>query len=301
MSDMPRISLTLGPMLFNWPIEKWSDFYARIADEAPIDIVCLGEVVCSKRQPFFSGVLPEVIERLERGGKRVILSSLALPTLERELRYCAALADASQMVEVNDVSMIPHLAGRPHAIGPLLNVYNEATALFLTDRGARRIALPPELPMTAIAAIAAAAPETEIEVWAFGRVPLAISARCYHARLHGRTKDSCQFVCENDPDGLRVDTLDDEKFLAINGVQTLSHSYCNLICEARRLGEIGVSALRLSPHTCDMVAVARVFRDVLDDHCDPSHGMRLLRAIAPDAAFSNGFVHGTEGALHVME
>src|SRR5690606_18481521 len=103
--------------------------------------------------------------------------------------------------------------------------------------------------------IAAGAGGAEIEVWAFGRIPLAISARCYHARLHGRTKDSCQFVCENDPDGLRVNTLNDEKFLTINGVQTLSHTYCNLVAEAKRLGEVGVSTLRLSPHTCDMVAV----------------------------------------------
>jgi collagenase-like PrtC family protease len=298
---MSPITLTLGPVLFNWPTQYWRDFYVRIADEAPVDHVSLGEVVCSKRQPFFSEVLPDVIERLERGGKTVMLSSLALPTLERELRYCASLADATQMVEANDVSMIPHFAGRPHAIGPLLNVYNEAGALFLSQGGARRIALPPELPMASIAAIAAAVPDTAIEVWAFGRVPLAISARCYHARVHGRTKDSCQFVCEKDPDGLRVDTLDNEKFLAINGVQTLSHTYCNLIAEAREIGANGVSSLRLSPHTCDMVAVAQVFRDVLDDRCEPAHAMRLLRAIEPNAAYSNGFVHGTDGALYVIK
>lgn len=297
---MSRISLTLGPVLFNWPVERWRDFYARIADEAPVDLVCLGEVVCSKRQPFFTEALPDVIERLERAGKTVMLTSLAQPTLARELKYGASLADAPQMVEANDVSMIPHLAGRPHAIGPLLNVYNEAAALFLIRGGARRIALPPELPMTSIAAIAAAAPETEIEVWAFGRIPLAISARCYHARVHGLTKDSCQFVCEKDPDGLRVDTLDDEKFLTINGVQTLSHTYCNLVSEAKQLGEIGVSALRLSPHTGDMVAVAKIFRDVLDDRREPEQGMRLLRAIEPSAAYSNGFVHGANGALYVM-
>lgn len=297
---MSRISLSLGPLLFNWSAARWRDFYARIADEAPVEFVYLGEVVCSKRQPFFSDLLPDLIERLERGGKTVILSSLALPTLQRELRYCAALAEASQMVEANDVSVLPHLTGRPHAIGPLISVYNEAAARLLIDGGARRIALPPELSMTSIAAIAGAAEGAEIEVWAFGRIPLAISARCYHARLHERTKDSCQFVCENDPDGLRVDTLDDEKFLAINGVQTLSHTYGNLIFETHDLARIGVSTLRLSPHTCDMVAVARVFRDVLDDTCEPSRAMRLLRAIAPDAAFSNGFTHGVNGATYVI-
>lgn len=301
-SETSRVALSLGPVLFHWPPAEWRDFYARMADEAPVDVVYVGEVVCSKRQPFYADVLPDVIERLERGGKTVILSALALPTLERELRYGAGLAEASQMVEANDVSTIPHLIGRPHAIGPLVSVYNEAAARALIERGARRIALPPELPMASIAAIAnATAGEAEIEVWAFGRVPLAISARCYHARLHGRTKDSCQFVCENDRDGLRVDTLDAERFLAINGVQTLSHTYCNLILEAKPLAGIGVSALRLSPHTCDMVAVARVFRDVLDGLCAPSPALERLRTIAPDAAFSNGFVRGMNGASYVAE
>lgn len=295
---MRHVTLTLGPVLFNWPSGKWRDFYVRIADEAPVDTVCLGEVVCSKRQPFFSEVLPEVVERLERAGKTVLLSSLALPTLERELRYSASLASASQMTEANDISVVPHLAGRPHAIGPFVNVYNEAAAAFLAERGACRIALPPELPKASIAAIAAAAPQVAIEVWAFGRVPLAVSARCYHARLHGRSKDSCQFVCEADPDGLAVETLDGEEFLAINGVQTLSHTCCNLIREARELGELGVAALRLSPHTCDMAAVSRIFRDVLDGSCEPEHAMVQLRSLHSGSAFSNGFVRGTAGAVY---
>jgi collagenase-like PrtC family protease len=296
---MSHVTLTLGPVLFNWTPARWRDFYAGIADEAPVDTVCLGEVVCSKRQPFFSEVLPEVIERLERGGKKILLSSLALPTLERELRYSASLASASQMIEANDISIIPHLAGRPHAIGPFINVYNEAAAAVLAERGACRIALPPELPMASIAAIAAAAPQAAIEVWAFGRVPLAVSARCYHARLFGRSKDSCQFVCENDPDGLGVETLDGEAFLAINGVQTLSHTCCNLIREAGELARLGVNALRLSPHTCDMVAVAGIFRDVLDAKCETEHAMSQLGALQAAPAFSNGFVRGTAGASYV--
>lgn len=296
---MSHVTLTLGPVLFNWPADRWRDFYARIADEAPVDTVCLGEVVCSKRQPFFSDVLPEVVERLERAGKSVLLSSLALPTLERELRYSASLASASQMIEANDISIIPHLAGRPHAIGPFVNVYNEAAAAVLAGRGACRIALPPELPLASVAAIASVVPQVAIEVWAFGRVPLAVSARCYHARLHGRSKDSCQFVCEKDPDGLAVETLDGEKFLAVNGVQTLSHTCCNLIREARELAGRGVSALRISPQTCDMAAVARNFRDVLDGKCEPEVAMLRLRALYSGTAFSNGFVRGTAGAHYV--
>ena len=96
-----------------------------------------------------------------------------------------------------------------------------------------------------------------------------------------------------------VETLDGEEFLAINGVQTLSHGCCNLIREARELSGLGVRALRLSPHTCDMVAVAGIFRDVLDGKCDPERAMRQLRALFPGPAFINGFARGAAGALYV--
>ena len=57
-------ALTLGPLLFNWKPERRRDFYFRVADEAPVDCVYLGEVVCSKREPFFVDDLPAIAERL---------------------------------------------------------------------------------------------------------------------------------------------------------------------------------------------------------------------------------------------
>lgn len=297
---IPRATtLTMGPVLFNWPAEQWRDFYFRIADEAPVEHVCVGEVVCSRRQPFYNDVIADVVERLERAGKTVLLSSLALPTLDRELRAESALRESLQMIEANDISMLRSLRPRPHAIGPLVNVYNERTAQFLASHGAARICLPPELPRSSIEAIAKATPEAAIEVWAFGRAPLAISARCYHARLHGRMKDSCQFVCDQDPDGLPVATVDDQKFLTVNGVQTLSHTYCCLLNEASVLTDIGVASLRLSPHTVDMVAVAQLFRDVLDGRREPPSALAALHSICPDVDFSNGFIHGDVGARFV--
>ncbi|HUI94161.1 MAG TPA: U32 family peptidase, partial [Xanthobacteraceae bacterium] len=44
MTQRARLALTLGPVLFNWPADRWRDFYVRIADEAPVDRVCVGEV-----------------------------------------------------------------------------------------------------------------------------------------------------------------------------------------------------------------------------------------------------------------
>ncbi|MCF8470374.1 MAG: U32 family peptidase [Parvibaculum sp.] len=298
----PRSTLTLGSLLFNWTPAQWSDFYARIADEAPVDRVCLGEVVCSKRLPFYIDRIPDTIERLQRAGKTVVLSSLALVTLKRERQMCADLAlDSGLEIEVNDLTMLAHLEpGRPITISPLINVYNEGTLGFLAKRGATNICLPPELPLASIEALseAAALAGVQSEVWAFGRVPLAMSGRCYHARVHKLSKDNCQFVCGEDLDGLKVETLDNEDFLAINGVQTLSYTYCNLLGDIGRLRAAGVSSFRLSPHTCDMVEVARLFRGVLDGGMEQDEAMRAAAALVPDAEFSNGFLNGTQGAAY---
>ncbi len=293
---MATASLTIGPVLFNWPPEQWRDFYARIADEAPADRVCVGEVVCSKRLPFLADLFGEVVERLQRGGKDVLLSSLALPTLPREHNQAEELlAIPDVMVEANDVTALSSLVGRPHAIGPLINVYNEGTLNYLAKNGAERVCLPPELPRASIAAIAGSVSEVAVEVWAFGRVPLAISARCYHARLHNLHKDSCQFVCGQDADGLAVETLDGRNFLAINGLQTLSHTCCNLADEMTGLMADGVTSFRLSPHACDMVAVTRLYRDVLDGRKSATEANAKLAELATFAPFSNGFVYAEPG------
>ena len=297
MSALPVATLTLGPVLFNWPAETWRDFYFRMADEAPVDSVALGEVVCSKRAPFFEPYLAEVIERLQAAGKEVVLSTLALIMSEREAdqaRSVAAAAADGLLIEANDISVAALLAGRPHAIGPLVNVYNEGTLAYLAANGACRVCLPVELPIESIAALVAV-PGVALEVQVFGRLPLAVSARCYHARAHGLAKDQCQYVCGENADGLPLETLDGEPFLAVNGTQTLSYACCNLAAEVPDLRAKGVSRFRLSPQDTDMVAVARVFRDVLDGRADAGEADARLAGLVGTMPFANGFYHGTAG------
>ncbi|MFK4531575.1 collagenase-like PrtC family protease [Bradyrhizobium japonicum] len=172
---------------------------------------------------------------------------------------------------------------------------------FTLCAGAARICLPPELPLSSVAAIAAALPDVAIEVFAFGRVPLAISARCYHARMHKLAKDNCRFVCEKDPDGLVLKTLERQDFLTINGVQTLSYTCMNLLGDIGALRKAGIASLRLSPQDCDMVAVAETFRDVLDGRDDAEGGSRRLAALYPKIAFSNGFLHGSAGFSYLAQ
>lgn len=290
--------LSLGPVLFNWPAEELRDFYYRIADEAAVDTVYLGEVVCSKRTPFFAPYVPGVTARLEAAGKQVVISSLALVMTDAEMEAVRDLtAEPGVLVEANDVSTIALLAGRPHVIGPFINTYNEGTLGYFAANGAVRVALPAELPAPALAALARHDSGVEIEVQAFGRLPLAMSARCYHARIHDLHKDGCRYVCGEDRDGLEVDTLDGQSFLAINGTQTMSHTVCSLLGELPELQDMGVGCFRLWPHDIDMVAVAALHRAVLDGEEDTEAAAARLAELAPFAPFANGFYHGKEGAL----
>jgi len=292
--------LTLGPLLFNWSPERRRDFYFAIADESEFDTVHLGEVVCVKRQLGSEKYLEAAIERLRAAGKEVVLSSLALITTTQERLEATQLAGFADeyLIEANDLSVTARLQGRAFMVGPLVNVYNEGTLATLVGMGAERVCLTAELPAATIRHMVACN-LAQIEVQAFGRLPLAISARCYHARAHELHKDGCRFVCDKDPDGMTVETLDGKKFLAVNGTQTMSYRYLRLLTETVELMQAGVYSFRLWPHSCDMAAVARIYRDLLDTRLEAEQAALDLSRLLPQAAFANGFLHSREGAALV--
>ncbi|APX90960.1 U32 family peptidase [Brevirhabdus pacifica] len=298
-----RAALTLGPIAYHWSPRIRRDFYARIADEAPIDAVYVGEVVCSKRAPFVEDALPEVVERLRRGGKRVIHSSLAEVMLPRERKATAALvAEDALEVEINNAAGLLGADGRRHRIGPFMNVYNAETLDELVRRGAEHVCLPVEMRAPSIALMAARGQQigVGIEVQVFGRAPLATSARCYHARAHGRTKDNCRFLCEKDRDGMPLTTRDGSPFLRVNGIQTLSETYVALGDEVAALQAMGVSHLRLMPELVDMVAVARLFDGLRCGTMAPDEATARLAELSARTPLSNGFYHGKPGHRHLV-
>jgi len=300
MTDKKRPGLTLGPVYYLWDAAKWRDFHFRIADEAPVERVLIGETVCSKRQHFIEPHLAEVVERLENAGKEVVFSTLSLVTLARESKQIREMAaESDHMLEANDLSALAVLKDKPHTISPLINVYNAPTARLLASRGAQTICLPPELPFTSVREIVESCPEIAFEAFAFGRMPLAISARCAHARSKGRIKDNCQFVCGEEPDGLPVKTLDRQSFLTLNGVQTVSHACQSLLGELAELVAAGMRSFRLSPQDCDMVEVAKLYRAVLDNQMTADEAIEQLQVVYPAAPLSNGFHHAQEGAAWV--
>ncbi len=292
------MKLTLGPVLFKWEPETFRDFYFRMADESPVETVVLGETICTKREAFVEPFYPEIIDRLTRAKKEIVFSTLAQVTTPKNRAHVEkACARENFPIEANDPAALWHLDGRAHRLGPFMNVYNEGALDFLHAKGATHLCLNPELPKTAARVLAARAKELGMgtDILGFGRFSLSLSARCYHARAVDRQRDACRFACDADPDGMPLTSLDGETFLTVNGVQVLSHSYLCLLQEIKELQDMGLGAIRLSPHSIDMCAVSQIFRDVIDGKVSPDEGEARLNAMPLKGPLSNGFYHKKPG------
>lgn len=290
--------LNLGPNLYNWKPEIWRDFYFQIADEAPIDKVFLGEVICSKRAPLFDPYFEEVKTRLENAGKEIILSTLAEITSNIDRRLLTKqVTNKEFIIEANDVAALLNLNGKPHSIGSYMNVYNEDALEFFAKNGATNITLPPEIPKSGIIELNKIAKDlnVDLEVQIYGRIGLALSARCYHARAHELTKDSCKFICDEDPDGMDLTTLEGQEFLIINGIQTQSFTCLNLANEISELQNIGINNFRISPQSKGTFEAIKIFRKLLDKKIDASEAVAELEIKKINAPFSNGFYYGLKG------
>lgn len=286
------MKLSLGPVQYYWPREDLLDFYDQVAGW-PVDTVYLGETVCSKRRLFRFDDWLEVARKLDAAGKEVVLSTLALLEAESELKRLRRIcANGEFLVEANDMAAVQLLsrAGLPFVAGPTVNIYNAATLKVLADAGLKRWVMPLELDRETLAAIQAQAPQgVASELFAWGRMPLAMSARCYTARAYDLPKDDCQYRCLDHPDGFTLRTREGKPFLAINGIQTQSAMTYNLLPEIDDARELGVGLLRISPQAHHTTRVVQAFRRVLDDGVPTE-----LEPLMPTGG-CNGYWHGRAG------
>ena len=160
-------------------------------------------------------------------GKEVVLSSLVLLEAESEMNAMRSLCENGRFaIEANDIG-VAYMAselGVPFIGGHTLNIYNTRTLATWARLGMTRWLPPLELSRDGVSAILSAwpadVPLPETEVFAWGRLPLAHSARCYTARARNLPKDQCEFACIEYPDGVPLYTQEHQGLFQINGIQT---------------------------------------------------------------------------------
>lgn len=294
--------LALGPVLYYWSKETLLDFYERIS-ATPVDILYLGETVCSKRRSLNTDDWLELAARLTAAGKEVVLSTLALLEAESELKTLRRLCENGRFtVEANDMGAVRLLSGKaPFVLGTGVNVYNGQTLRFLARLGAQRWVMPVELSRATLASIQAQRPaEVETEVFVYGRLPLAYSARCFTARYHDLPKDDCRYRCLDDPEGLALSTREGQAFLTLNGIQTQSAQTYNLLPELAELRALEVDVLRISPQANGTEAVIEAFAACLRGEREPVEAAAALNATLPYGA-CDGYWQGQPGLRQVVE
>ena len=288
------MNLSLGPLLYYWPRDDVLAFY-EAAQGWPVARIYLGESVCSRRHLMRLPDWLELAEKLAAAGKEVVLSTQTLIESESDLKVLRKIVrDGRFLVEANEWGAVRLLseAGLPFVAGSTLNIYNPETLDVLAGLGAHRWLPPVEVSRTALTALLQHAPANiETEIFAYGRLPLAYSARCFTARHYNLPKDDCQFRCLDHPDGLMLATREGEPFLALNGIQTQSAGVYSLIGEVPVLRELGVTSLRLSPQSRHMDRVVAAFDAALAGDTGASAG---LAKVMPGPAV-DGYWHGRAG------
>lgn len=293
------MKLSLGPIPYFWERERVFDFYACVA-EAPVDIVYLGETVCSKRRALRLPDWLEMADRLTAAGKETVLSTLTLIEAESEVSCMRTIIKNGRYdVEANDMAAVNMLAGiAPFIVGPHVNVYNSRTLDLMARLGARRWVMPMELDHDTLAALQARRPAgLETEVLVFGRLPLSFSARCFTARAHNLSKDECDFCCANYPEGMPLHTREGQSFLNLNGIQVQSGNVCNMINEVADMRALGVDVLRIVPQHQGTLEIIDTFRRVVDGMLEPSAADTILAA-QQASGFCNGYWYGAPGMHH---
>lgn len=286
------MKFSLGPILYFWEKVKVEGFYREVA-ESSVDSVYLGETVCAKRRELRLDDYLAIAHQLREAGKEVVLSTMTLLESPADLRELRRYCDKGEfLIEANDMGAVGllHEQGMPFVAGGALNCYNQHSLRRLMQLGLQRWVLPSELSANWIRTVLEQ-PEIadvrecfETELFAFGHLPLAWSARCFTARSEHKAKDECGLCCLKYPEGRTVISQDNQQVFVLNGIQTQSGYRYNLVNDLAGLHDI-VDIVRLSPQHQGTFTWLEKFKQ-------NQTGAHPIELTAPDC---NGYWHELAG------
>ena len=156
------MKLSLGPLQYYWPRSQVFDFYDTLAG-TPLDVVYLGETVCSRRHELRLSDWLGLARHLQGKGKRVVMSSQVLLESGSDVAWLHKLAAIGEFtVEANDMGAVHCLAGKqPFVAGPHLNLYNPQAVQWMAQLGASRWVMPLEMRHQDLAVVQAAQQQAE--------------------------------------------------------------------------------------------------------------------------------------------
>ncbi|MDD9157253.1 U32 family peptidase [Aliivibrio sp. S4TY2] len=283
----------LGPLLYFWSKENIEDFYQKsINSEA--DIIYLGESVCSKRREMKPKDWFAIAKEISDSGKQVVLSTMALLEAPSEVNVMKKYIDNGDfIIEANDVSAIQLASDSkvPFVVGPAVNCYNAQTLNLFLKQGMTRWCMPVELSREWLQNVLIQCDELgirdkfETEVFSYGYLPLAYSARCFTARAENKPKDECETCCIKYPNGITVNSQEGQEVFTLNGIQTQS-GYCyNLINDLPSMEKL-VDVVRLSPLSVETFSEVSKFK---------TNEAGIEKFALKDARQCNGYWHNIAG------
>lgn len=297
------MEISLGSAPFSWGKEKIRNFYKEI-ESTKVDNVFVGDTICHKRHFFSVEELKEIIDGLKSSGKKVFVSTLALVTNNKELKSIEKLVCLGDGTEANMMGVFNYfrdensvVEGKELIAGAFLNIYNWKSAEYLSKFNVERIIMPFEIGYQSIADITKNI-SSKVEVYAWGNLPTALSWRCYTARSLDLSRDNCNMVCLDYPEGMVLETVDKQDLFVINGPQILSAKTHCLIEHMDKLKEIGVDSIRIEPSLKNTTEIIDIYNQVIKGDLDGKDAVEVLSKFA-DHGLCNGWFLGKPGWEYV--